>query len=206
MPLDELRKAVEGHAGIFHCRGRGDPSRVKDVAFHHEFGEPPATGVDLPLRSLADFYGTFAWLRLYRDPDSDDSAFYIGTPEEWAEFDEALRCWFEDLTPGERSGLLPPWIDDCLVIGEIPRSGNYLLVPLSGPRKGHVVEFDHDGFSFNDLGDDVEQFVWRALSPDSASLGAMAAFLTFPGPGDPWRQWQVEVMEDNRGNCVRTRD
>lgn len=108
MPLDELRKAVEGHAGIFHCRGRGDPSRVKDVAFHHEFGEPPATGVDLPLRSLADFYGTFAWLRLYRDPDSDDSAFYIGTPEEWAEFDEALRCWFEDLTPGERSGLLPP--------------------------------------------------------------------------------------------------
>lgn len=108
MPLDELRKAVEGHAGIFHCRGRGDPSRVKDVAFHHEFGEPPATGVDLPLRSLTDFYGTFAWLRLYRDPDSDDSAFYIGTPEEWAGFDEALRCWFEDLTPGERSGLLPP--------------------------------------------------------------------------------------------------
>lgn len=203
MRLDELRKTVESHTGVFHCRSRGGSADTREVAFRHDFGEPTGAGAEMAVPALADFYDTFAWLRLYRDPQSGDAAFHIGTPDEWAVFDEGLRLWFEDLDDDERAELLPPWIDDCLVIGEIPMSGNYLMLPLSGPQKGHVFEFEHDGFEFIDLGDDLEQFVRRALAPDTGSLRAMASHLTFSRPGDS-TQWWIEVMHDNLGNNVRT--
>ena len=53
------------------------------------------------MSGLADFYDTFAWLDLYRDPDSGDSAFHIGTPEEWPALEEGLRDWFDGLDDDE---------------------------------------------------------------------------------------------------------
>lgn len=205
MKREELLKDVESHSGVFRCRARGGSNLKRDVSFRHDFAVPTGVPLNLPMSGLADFYDTFAWLDLYRDPDSGDSAFHIGTPEEWPALEEGLRDWFDGLDDDEREELLPAWIDDCVVIGEIPMSGNYLLVPLSGPQKGHVIEFDHDGFEFSDLGENLEQFVRRAMAPDTRSLTAMAAHLTFSGAGDS-SQWWIEVMEDNRGLTVRTDD
>src|SRR5690606_30153778 len=131
MRLDDLRRAVEAHTGVFYCTKLGEEALTKEVNFRHEVGEPEQMATAMPIESLSAFYETFAHLRLYRDPVSGEAAFYIGSPAEWETLDADLRTWFEDLSEQEREALLPPWIDDCIVIGEIPATGNYLMVPLS---------------------------------------------------------------------------
>jgi len=73
--------------------------------------------------------GTLGSLRLYSEPVSGESAFYIGAPPQWQHLDEDLRCW-EGLSEQEEEEPLPSWVDDCVVFGEIPGSGNYLMMPL----------------------------------------------------------------------------
>ena len=55
--------------------------------------------------------------------------------------------------------MLPSWIEDYVVIGEIPNSGNYFLVPLKAPETGCVYEFEHDGFEFIKQADNVAEFI-----------------------------------------------
>jgi len=145
MKLEELRKAIEAHSGTFHCTKIHEDSVTKEVEFHHEYDPPVPLSRNLPIAKLTDFYETFANLILYRDPSSGEAAFYIASPDEWDSLKSDFRPWIDD---DEEKELLPAWIDDCLVIGEIPMSGNYLLMPLSGEKRGVVFIFDHDGLEF----------------------------------------------------------
>lgn len=205
MNLDDLRKAVEHHSGTFHCAKINNDAVTKDVEFHHEFEPPVAIEVDIPIKKLADFYQTFANLTLYRDPSSGDAAFYIGSPDEWGALESDFRLWLEGLDGDEEEELLPPWIGDRVVIGEIPASGNYLLVPLSGEKRGFVFEFEHDGFEFIECAPDIEQFVYQLLDPSPTALMGIASHMRFVDGDDSSSQWWICEMRDNRGKVVSTR-
>ena len=110
-----------------------------------------------------------------------------------------LTLSFED----EEEDYRPDWIKNCLVVGEIPRSGNYLLVPAAGPYTGRVFEFEHDGFEFVELGQSLPDFVKRNLDLDTSRLTAIASHMRFVTP-DENRQWWINELKDNRGNAVRT--
>ena len=45
------------------------------------------------------------------------------------------------------------------VIGEVPNSGNYFMVPLCGEDIGKVFEFEHDGFEFIEAGTSFSDFL-----------------------------------------------
>jgi hypothetical protein len=117
---------------------------------------------DLP--ELIEFYRRFGSARLYRDtiacgPIGYDSAFYIAPPDTWPELREYFEGWLEGLDEDEKDELLPDWIGDYVVIGEVPSSGNYFLVPLAGPDRGKVFGFDHDGFEFVERGKNLADFL-----------------------------------------------
>lgn len=113
------------------------------------------------LPEIVEFYRRFGYARLYRDTIQTAyagfdpfyaSAYYIAPPDAWPELRECFECWLDDLSKEEAAELLPSWMESYVVIGEVPNSGNYFLVPLVGPDRGKVFEFEHDGFEFVERG------------------------------------------------------
>jgi hypothetical protein len=201
--LDDLHSAVRSHTGHFLCEEIRQEGNTKAVPFRH-LGAPPDTTLVVPdLPGLKEFYGTFAHLTLYVDEQSQDAAFFIASPSQWGELEGEFTPWLDGLSDDEAAECLPGWIDDCIVVGEIPRSGNYLLVPASGPDAGKVFEFEHDGFEFLELGDSLPDFVVRTLDLDTRRLTAMASHLRFI-LAEESRSWWIKELRDNRGNIVRT--
>lgn len=201
--LESLRSEVQSHVGQFICSEIHSEKNTKAVSFRHA-AIPPDPRVDVPdVQGLRDFYDTFAQLTLYFEEESGDAAFFIASPSQWPELDSCFRPWLECIEEDEEEDYLPDWIKNCLVVGEIPRSGNYLLVPAAGPYTGRVFEFEHDGFEFVELGQSLPDFVKRNLDLDTSRLTAIASHMRFVTP-DENRQWWINELKDNRGNAVRT--
>jgi hypothetical protein len=201
--LESLYSAVSAHAGQFTCEEIHQQKNTKVVRFRH-VGSPPKLDLEVPdVQGLRDFYATYEHLTLYLDEQSGDAAYFIASPAQWLKLDNNFRPWLDSLDEDERAEYLPDWIEQCIVVGEIPRSGNYLLVPTSGPDAGYVFEFEHDGFEFIELASSLPDFVMRSLDLNVHQLTEMASHLRFIVAGDA-RQWWIKELQDNRGNVVST--
>ncbi|MFC3148887.1 hypothetical protein [Piscinibacterium candidicorallinum] len=201
--LEQLRSEVKAHSGQFRCSEIHQEKNSKIVQFRH-VGTPAGDTFGVPdVQGLSDFYSTFGELTLYLEEQSGDAAYFLASPSQWQELDSDFRPWLEGIDADEANDYLPDWINDCIVVGEIPRSGNYLLIPTAGPEAGKVVEFEHDGFEFIELGSSLPDFVARSLDLDSSRLTAIASHVRFITEDDG-RQWWIEELTDNRGNVVRT--
>jgi hypothetical protein len=200
---ESLLSAVQTHAGEFLCEQIHEVAITKVVRFHHLTSPPSGHSVpDVP--GLKEFYSTFGSLELYCDGESGESAYYIGTEAQWSELAKDFQSWLEGMNEDELAECVPLWTNDCIVVGEVPSSGNYLLIPTSGTDAGKVFEFEHDGFEFIELGSSLPSFVLRTLSPDARQLTGMATHLRFV-TGDPRVQWWIREMRDNRGHVVATK-
>jgi hypothetical protein len=201
--LESLHSAVTSHTGQFSCEEIHQEENTKVVPFRH-IGSPPDTGLVVPdVQGLKDFYATYGHLTMYLDEQSGDAAYFLASPTQWSELDSDFRPWLDGLDEEEVAEYLPAWINDCIVVGEIPQSGNYLLVPTSGPDAGKVFEFEHDGFEFLELGTSLPDFVVRTLDLDTRRLTAMASHLRFITANEGC-QWWIKELRDNRGNVVYT--
>lgn len=157
--LEQLRSEVEAHSGQFRCSEIHQEKNSKTVQFQH-VATPPGDSSTVPdVPGLSDFYCTFGELTLYLEEQSGDAAYFLASPSQWQELESDFRPWLEGIGQEETDEYLPDWTSDCIVIGEIPRSGNYLLVPTAGPEAGKVIEFEHDGFEFIELGTSLADFV-----------------------------------------------
>lgn len=105
---------------------------------------------------------TFSRLRLYHHDGSGEAAFEFSPLNEWSSLNDRFEPWIDGLVA---RGLLPDWIDQRLVIGSVPGSANFLLVPTAGPKRGCLFKFDHDGFQFRELAPSIEAFVRFSLDP-----------------------------------------
>lgn len=201
MKLIDLEKAVAQHTGEFHCELIREREKTKTVHFFHEV-TPPAESSDLPqIGRLKDFYDTFGSVVFYYDEKSGEAAKHIAPISEWPGLHEDFSEWTRHLDDEERSEVLPDWIGSCLVIGETPHSGNYILMPTEGEMAGHVFEFDHDGFEFSEEAKNVVEYVEKLLHPDSSRLVEIASHMRFV-EGDYSVQWWICKMTDNKGHEV----
>lgn len=172
--FDRLEELLRRKNQRFVCTDTGWPKPGPDrytASIEHDVGPPADAGAlksvieqvgDLP--EIIEFYRRFGCVRLYRDtvyaePVGSASAYFIAPPEAWPELREGFEGWLEDLDEEEELELLPSWIENYVVIGEIPNSGNYLLVPLIGPDRGKLFEFEHDGFEFIERGVTLASFL-----------------------------------------------
>lgn len=120
------------------------------------------------LPEIVEFYRRFGWARLYRDTMPTTyagfepfyaSAYYIAPPNAWRELRQCFECWLDGLSEKEAAELLPSWMKSYVVIGEVPNSGNCFLLPLAGPDRGKIFEFEHDGFEFIERGTTLASFI-----------------------------------------------
>lgn len=204
MNLQALKTAVESHAGTFLCERINRPAETKVVHFAHAVGQPDR-GASVPaVGRLPDFLDTFGSIVFYEDAVSGDAAVHLAPPSAWAALDDDFRDWVEPLGEDEKAEILPAWAERCLVIGEEPRTGNYLLMPLEGEEAGAVYLFDHDGYEFTREAADVIEYVEKMLAPDDGRLTGMASHMRFID-GDPRVQWWIRELRDNRGHTASTR-
>lgn len=202
--LEALQSAVSAHTGTFTCEEIYKEENTKVVRFQH-VGSPPNRALTVPdVPGLKEFYGTYEHLTMYLEEESGDAAYFLASPSQWSELEGYFRPWLDGIGEDETSDYLPAWINECIVIGEIPQSGNYLLVPKSGPDEGKIFEFEHDGFEFLELAISLPDFVLRSLDLDARRLTAMASHLRFVVP-EEGRQWWIKELKDNRGNVIRTK-
>jgi hypothetical protein len=201
--LESLRASVQSHSGQFMCSEIHNEKNIRTVNFRH-IGVPPDSSLSVPnIQGLQDFFETYAELTLYFEEQSGEAAYFIASPLQWEELENDFRPWLNGIEEGEIEDYLPNWVNNCLVVGEIPRSGNYLLVPISGSEEGKVFEFEHDGFEFIELGASVPDFVAKTLDLDTYRLSNIASHLRFITPNEN-SQWWIKELRDNRGNIIRT--
>jgi len=208
MNIAELKEKLIRHVGVFYCEPRGGGNEVKEVDFKHIVTDPVSV-IRIPdIKTLQDFYGTFGSLRLYADELSGDSAFYLAKTSEWSDLHEHYSGWleiFDDEDPEdlEDDDMIPDWVNNCLVFGEIPHSGNYLLMPLAGIKTGYVFEFEHDGFEFIEHAPNIESFLQQVIKPTESMLTDMASHMVFADENSDV-QWWITEMKDNFGHTMKS--
>lgn len=205
MTLPDLHRAIAEHTGTFFCERINAPQETKTVKFEHLIQPPEPLDGPLPdVGQLPAFYATLGSVLLYHHADTGSAARYIAPPSEWADLQDYFEGWTEQLSDEEREEILPDWIDHCLVIGETPRSGNYILMATDGDCAGRVFEFDHDGYEFTERARNLVEYVQVLLRPDSVILTDIASHMRFIDEHSA-AQWWILEMSDNRGHRVGTR-
>jgi hypothetical protein len=200
--LSSLKDKIKNHAGDFLCVEIGNENSTKTCTFSHVV-DPPEACVGVPdLGDLKEFFSTFGSITLYFEPESNDAALYVANPSQWQQLDTDFSGWLEGLDQDEETALLPAWISSRIVVGEIPASGNYILVPTVGNEIGNVFEFEHDGFEFIRRADDLESYITQMLEPQVADFSRIASYMRFI-VSDPLIQWWARELRDNTGRVVR---
>lgn len=195
-----LKDRIAAHRGQFLCHQIHAEENQKTVDFAHEALPPEAASLpDVP--GLKAFYEAFGELRLFtHQDDPEEAGFHIAGPADWSSLESEYRGWVDEEADDE---FLPSSEGGPLVIGEVPMTGNFLLVVQSGDDAGAVLLFDHDGFELYELGSSLADFVERAITPDEQALTAMASHMRFRTEGSDAQWWLVE-MRDSDGRVVRT--
>ena len=127
---------------------------------------------------LHEFYSRFGSIRLYCDTKGDTSGYYIAHPDEWSTLKEEFLDWLEILDEEEKTEVLPGWIDNFIAIGELPNSGVYHLMPLTGSDRGKIFEFDHDGFEIGEFAQSLSEYIKFIADPNEVvkTLGSYTSY------------------------------
>ena len=201
--IEKIIESIRNHEGEFLCEAIGNEDNTKVVKFCHII-VPPKLNSEIPkVGDINDFYLLAGSLTLYACPESNEAAFYIAHPEEWDSLEENFADWVNMLDEDEDA--LPCWFESHKVIGEIPASGNYILVVTGGEESGAIYEFEHDGFEFIKIGSSLENFLLNTLDPDPNAFSQIASHMRFiSGASD--QQWWARELRHNSGKVVRNND
>jgi hypothetical protein len=147
---------------------------------------------DLP--EVIAFYQRYGGLRLYCDKIKNTHAYHaaaycIAPPADWFEYANDFLPWIDMLDEEDAEDVLPDWISDYVVIGEIPNSANYILMPLAGPERGTIVEFYHDGCEFVKRSAGLEDYIAMIGNPTPTLLHRIDARYA---DGKTDKQWICE--------------
>ena len=203
--IKKLAEKLKKYSGAFLCEAIDFEDNTKIVEFSHVL-EPPIGGSEFPeVGDVSEFYSLIGSLTLYACPESDEAAFYIEHPSQWKSFEEGFADWVDTLGEDEQEEALPSWFGAHKVIGEIPASGNYLLLVTGKDEAGAVYEFEHDGFEFIKLGRSIEEFVLKAIDPDPDALSQIASHMRFVSSASD-QQWWIKELHHDFGKVVISAD
>lgn len=145
----------------FICQSKANQDERATIPLKHSLNTPASeTDLDdlvgMPA-TLIDFYAKHDGCRLYASHDGETSAVYLATLDDWAVLGEEFLIELENLDPKQ----IPEWIDETVVIGEVPESGNVFLISLAEENEGSITYFDKTRASFIPFAKDFESFLKR---------------------------------------------
>ena len=195
----------------FRCRGVGqgaEEDQVWTASLRHGVG-PPAAEADLekmrsgygnPLpEEFFELYAAYDGIRLYEDTVQNAAGFhtsgiYIGAIADWPQLTHGAQSWLDILDPDEEKELVPAWTEDAVVFGEVPNSGNYFIVGMSGDHRGKIGYFNHDGFEFEIYADTLADFLDRVTTDPANMLYELGCYARY-ADGKTLVQWIPESYE-----------
>jgi len=115
------------------------------------------------------------------DTISGEGEIEIASPDQWDSLQALFIDWLGILSQDEIDDILPGWTYNCLVIGVILKSGNYLLMPKAGDKKACIFEFEHEGFAIIEHAPNIVEFIVNSINLDSARLTHMPLICVLSG-------------------------
>lgn len=195
----------------FWCVASGDSSKPGFLAtVTHEINPVPspdelANLAGLPKQvseQLEDFYKDKNGFTLYQDTLSEAAGIRVFRIDEWEEKATEMREWYEDLSEEED----PDSIMSGLVIGEVPQSGNYFVIPSHGPQIGKVFYVDHDGWYEKPFADTFAEFLLRITEEPAQLLSEELGCYTRYSDGKTDTQWIPNRYVTGAPNTTREAD
>jgi len=202
MRFDELDVLLRNETGVFRCSKIDEPEIKRIIPLTHK-ADPGLNDEQVKqlkselghVRGLVDFFQNYTNVRLFQDPNSGDTAYYVASPEDWSSLRREFDSWIQGLDP-EDADLLPSWIENCCVVGERPGTGNCFLLSTDKDSNGSVFEFEHDGFYFDEVSTDFPSFIDFLVRLDEDRLLAIASSLRFVDHGSSMDQWYITEYKD----------
>ena len=181
----------------FWCSAAGDDSKANFLARVRHETNPPASPealaevAGLPEQvseSLKDFYKRRNGFTLYRDTLSEAAGIRLFRIEEWGEAAALMLEAYEHLGEDED----PDHVVDGLVMGEVPQSGNYFVMPTRGAQIGEVFYVNHDGWYEAPFAQDFNGFLLRVIEEPARLLSEELGCYTRYSDGKTETQWIPE--------------
>lgn len=144
-------------------------------------------------KEICEFYQKYGGISFHEQSESFAASLCIHPPDKWNELKEEMSGWLEmmDEEELEESGI--DWADSCVVFGEVPSSGNYFLIPLSGSNSGKIIYQDHDGMEPEVYADSFNQFIIKFLSDPVGQIEHFGCYTRY-SDGTTDKQWMPEEV------------
>lgn len=108
---------------------------------------------------FVDFYKKYGGISFHEQAESGVASLCVHPIDNWALLYAEMSDWFDD----ELVGGSIDWLDSCVVFAEVPRSGNYFLIPLAGVDQGKIIYQDHDGLESEVYANSFAEFLCKFL-------------------------------------------
>lgn len=191
--IEKIREFVGQPHPRFLCFGAGGlrEENKKFVArVNNYLHKPPSSEEIKRLKSITEeplpedfleFYSRFNGITLYQDSLLNTSGFaavgiYIAPISDWEQLQEGMQDWLEPISDEDDDS---DWFENAIVFGEVPNSGNYFFLSLSGSKKGKIIYFSHDGLEFEEYASGLAEFLEKiTLNPAKVlyDLGCYARY------------------------------
>jgi len=131
------------------------------------------------------FYREHNGLLLYKDSMSDAAGIELFPALDWNHQTTQMREYWQYLS-GEDD---PDHIAQGVAIGEVPQSGNYFAIPISGPSIGKVFYANHDGWYEAPFAECFNDFLARLTQTPAKLLAEDLGCYTRYNDGQTGIQW-----------------
>lgn len=203
MSISALLEHTSKQEPVFRCFACMDKSeQLKHVAKLSHTLENPASQEEMDqLRKwlgqsaieFEELYGQHNGVTLYEDSKGDATGFCMYPIDEWETYTSDMKEWYDDMEyePDE----LPVGTVDALAFGEIPHSGNYFSVKLSGPDQGKIYYVDHDGGSDEPIANSLSELFAKIVSDPPQFLNELGCYTRY-SDGTTKTQWIPKEYSD----------
>ena len=187
---------IKAQSPTFHCYACGDKTESLSLVaqISHSLRQPAdLTAVQLIREYLGpdadrfvELYSEHDGLTLYRDHKGDAEGLRLYTAEDWEPRTQEMKDGFSAM--GFAPDECPSGVLDSLAFGEIPHSGNYFSVKVSGPDRGSIFYADHDDFTDTAFAKTLEEFLTRIVDDPAQFLYDVGCYTRY-SDGKSSTQW-----------------
>ena len=171
----------------FKCKPAGG---AQGEYFAHTLSElaPPADKKTLELintkltehaKEFIEFFAKHNSARFHVQPTSGASSLAVYAPEAWNDLKAEMLQWFEMMDEDELEETGIDWLNECVVFAEIPESGNYFVMALSGEKEGKIIYSDHDGLESEIYANSFNEFLIKFLSSPASQIYHLGCYTRY---------------------------